>query len=114
MTTTINVYEMLAGAIDQIEKRKRVNKDPVPGFQLFQELYDYLVGWGRRVLSYDEAADRVYRGFPPRLRQELGHDAQIAAIAIVHHAAVWTCNLSDFKRVPGLIVYSAETGKRVS
>ena len=30
--------------------------------------------------------------------EELGHDAQIAAIAIVHHAAVWTCNLSDFKR----------------
>ncbi len=112
--TTVNAYEMLAGAIDVIQKRKKGHKDPIPGFRLFQELYDYLVGWRGRVLSYDEAADRVYRGLPHRLRQELGNDARIGAIAMAHDATVWTCNVKHFKRIPGLIVYAAETGKRAS
>jgi len=38
--TTVNAYEMLAGAIDVIQKRKKGHKDPIPGFRLFQELYD--------------------------------------------------------------------------
>ncbi len=54
------------------------------------------------------------REFSPRLRQELGNDARIAAIAIARDAAVWTCNLTDYKRVPGLMVCSAETGLAVS
>ena len=50
----------------------------------------------------------------PRLRQELKNDARIAAIALTQGAAVWTCNVSDYKRVPGLTVYEAETGFKVS
>ena len=52
----------------------------------------------------DVAADRVYRGFPIRLRQELGNDARIAAIALTRDTAVWTCNVSDYHRLPGLVV----------
>jgi predicted nucleic acid-binding protein len=112
--TTINVYEMLRGAFDLIPQLKQKHKDLIPGFHLFQELFDYLGSWLGRILPYDDAADRIYQRFPPRLRQDLGNDARIAAIALAHSAAVWTCNVDDFKRVPGLVVYRAETGLRVT
>lgn len=113
-TTTVNVYEMFAGAIDQIQQSKKKHKEPVSGFRLLQDLYDYLSGWHGRVLPYDDAADKRYRAFSPRLRQELGNDARIGAIALTKDAAVWTCNLDDYRRIPGLVVYSAEAGKRIS
>jgi predicted nucleic acid-binding protein len=112
--TTVSVYEMLSGAFDLIHQLKKKHKDLIPGFQLFQELFDFLGFWRGRILPYDQAADQVYRGFPPRLRQDLGNDGRIAAIALARGAAVWTCNVGDFKRVPGLIVYRAETGLRVT
>jgi predicted nucleic acid-binding protein len=112
--TTINAYEMLGGAIDLIQELRKKRKDLIPGFQLFQELVDYLGVWQGRILPSDETADRVYRGFVPRLRQELGNDARVAAIALTHGAAVWTCNVDDYKRVPGLAVYAADTGMRAS
>jgi hypothetical protein len=97
-----------------IHQLRKKHKDLIPCFQLFQELVDYLGAWQGRILPHDNAADRVDRGFPPWLRQEIGNDARIAAIALAHGAGVWTCNVDDDKRVPGLIVYAAETGIRVS
>ncbi len=111
--TTVNAYEMLRGAFDLIQERRKKRKDPIPGFQLFQELFDYLVGRRGRILPYDHGPDLIYLGFPSRIRQELGNDGRIAAIALAHGAAVWTCNTADYKRVPGLTVYEAETGIRV-
>jgi predicted nucleic acid-binding protein len=81
---------------------------------LFHELLDYLALWRGRIVPYDDVAERLYRGFSSRLRQELGNDARIAAVALARGAAVWTCNVDDFKRVPGLSVYVAETGIRAS
>lgn len=112
--TTVNAFEMLGGAVDLIRELRRKHKDAVPGFKLLEELLDYLGGWRGRIMPYDDAADQVYRGLPPRLRQELGNDARIEAIAVVLNAPVWTCNVDDYRRIPGLIVYAAETGKRVS
>jgi len=112
--TTVTAYEMVNGAIGLIHDLQKKRKDLIPGFQLFQELLDYLGLWAGRILPYDDAAERIYRGFPSRLRQELGNDARIAAIALTHSAAVWTCNARDYKRVPGLTVYAAETGLRVT
>ena len=112
--TTISAYEMLKGAFNLIHELRKKHKDPVPGFQLFQQLFDYLQEWQRLIVPYDDAADQVYRAFTPRLRQELGNDARIAAIALAYGSAVWTCNVDDYKRVPGLIVYRAETGLRVT
>lgn len=108
--TAVNTYEMLVGAFDLVCKLQKTRKALIPGFKLLQELLDYLLGWQGRILPYDLAADQVYRGFPPRLRQELGNDARIAAIALAHGAAVWTCNVKDYKRLPGLVVYAAKTG----
>jgi predicted nucleic acid-binding protein len=111
--TTVNAYEMLGGALDLLHDMKKRRKKVVPGFQLFQELLEYLGTWQRKILPYDDKADNVYQGFTSRLRQELKNDAQIAAIALAHSAAVWTCNEDDYKRVPGLSVYAAKTGMRV-
>ncbi|MGO9463754.1 MAG: type II toxin-antitoxin system VapC family toxin [Isosphaeraceae bacterium] len=111
--TTVTAYEMVNGAIGLIHDLRRNRKDLIPGFQLFQELLDYLGLWAGRILPYDAASERIYRGFPSRLRQELGNDARIAAIALTHGAGVWTCNASDYMRVPGLTVYAAESGSRV-
>jgi predicted nucleic acid-binding protein len=112
--TTINAYEMLRGAFDLVASLRQKRKDVIPGFRLFQELMDYLQNWQGRILAYDDVCDQLYGGFPPRIRQELKNDARIAAIAMAHGAAVWTCNVSDYIRVPGLIVYAAETGLRAS
>ena len=111
--TTVNAYEMLDGAFDLIRDLRRRRKSVTPGFRLFQELLDYLSLWQGRILPYDDASDRVYRGFTARLQQELKDDARIAAIGVSHGAAVWTRNVRDFQRVPGLIVYAAETGARI-
>ncbi len=64
-------------------------------------------------MPYEAVADRIYQGFPARLRQELKDDARIAAVALAYDAAVWTCNESDYVKVPGLAVFRAETAMRV-
>ena len=75
-------------------------------------MFDYLATWQGRILPYDLPAELLHQGLSPRIRQELGNDARTAAVALAHGAAVWTCNVHDFKRVPGLVVYRAETGSR--
>jgi hypothetical protein len=67
---------------------KKRRKDLIPGFDLIQEVVEYLGGWRGRIHAYDAASERIFRGFPPRLRQERGDDARIAAVALVHGAAV--------------------------
>jgi predicted nucleic acid-binding protein len=111
--TAVSAFEMADGAVALHRALKKKRKDLIPGFNLIQEVVEYLGGWRGRIHQYDASAERIYRGFTPRLRQELGDDSRIAAIALSHGAAVWTCNVDDFKRVPGLAVYRAETGLRV-
>ena len=66
----------------------------------------------KNVLPYEAMADQIYKALPARLRQELKDDARIAAIALVQGAAIWTCNVNDYIKVPGLTVFRAETGLR--
>src|SRR4051794_4661539 len=89
--TTVTVYEMMAGAVSLIDRRKKERKDLIPAFHLLQDLVEYLGRWRGLLLPYDAAADQIYRSFPARLRQELKDDARIAAIALAYDAAVWTC-----------------------
>ena len=63
---------------------------------------------------YGIPAEQVYLSFSPRLPQELGDDARIASIALSLGASVWTCNVDDFRRVPNLVVYRADTGQRIT
>ncbi len=110
--TAVNVYEMLGGAASLIDRRKKERRDLSPALHLLQDLVEYLGIWRGLILSYEAAAEQIYRSFPPRLRQELKDDARIAAIALTHGAVVWTCNVSDYAKVPGLIVVQAVTGAR--
>ncbi len=96
-----------------IDRRKKERRDPIPAFRLLQDLVDYLGRWRGRILPYETAAEQFYRSFPARLRQELKDDARIAAIALAYDAVVWTCNESDYAKVPGLTVFRAETALRV-
>ena len=110
--TAVNAYEMLGGAAALIDRRKKERRDLIPAFHLLQDLVEYLGIWRGLILPYEAAAEQIYRGFPARLRQELKDDAWIAAIALAHGAVVWTCNVTDFMKVPGLSVVQAETGTR--
>jgi predicted nucleic acid-binding protein len=111
--TAVAAYEMVSGAVDLIDRGKRQRRDIIPAFCLLHDLVEYLGLSRGLILPYEARAEQVYRGFPARLRQDLKDDARIAAIALTHAAAVWTCNTTDFAQVPGLTVVQAETGTRV-
>ena len=111
--TAVTAYEMMGGAVALIDRRKKERRDPIRAFHLLQDLVEYLGLWRGLILPYETAADQIYQGFPARLRQELKNDARIAAIALTYGAAVWTCNESDHAKVPGLVVFRAETAVRV-
>ena len=111
--TAVTAYEVMGGAVALIDRRKKERRDPIPAFHLLQDLVEYLGRWRGRILPYETAAEQIYQSFPARLRQELKDDARIAAIAMAYDAAVWTCNESDYARVPGLTVFRAETVLRV-
>jgi predicted nucleic acid-binding protein len=112
--TSVTAYEMMSGAVSLIDRRKKGRRDPIPAFRLFQDLVEYLGRWQGLILPYEATAEHLLRSFPPRLRQELKDDARIAAIALAYDSSVWTCNVIDFLKVPGLTVFRAETGLRVS
>jgi predicted nucleic acid-binding protein len=111
--TAVSSYEMLRGAAALIDRRKKERRDLIPAFHLHQGLVEYLGTWRGLILPYETMAEQIYRAFPTRLRQELKDDARIAAIALAHGAAVWTCNATDYTKVPGLTVVRAETGSTV-
>jgi predicted nucleic acid-binding protein len=111
--TAITAYEMTGGATALIERRKKERRDLIPAFHLLQDLVEYLGTWRGLILPYEVTSEQIHASFPARLRQELKDDARIAAIALAHGATVWTCNVTDYTKVPGLIVVRAETGSRV-
>jgi predicted nucleic acid-binding protein len=111
--TAVTAYEMVRGAVDLIDRRKKERRDVIPAFHLFLDVVEYLGLWRGRILPFEATAEGIYRGFPARLRQELKDDARIAAIALAQGAAVWTCNVDDYARVPGLVVVRPETGAMV-
>lgn len=59
-------------------------------------------------LPFDDAIAEIYGRERAQLRQagtQIGpHDLQIAAIAVVHQLTVVTHNVSEFSRVPGLLI----------
>jgi predicted nucleic acid-binding protein len=112
--TTVSAYEMLRGASTLIDRRKKERRDPVPAFRLLRDLVEYLGTWRGLILPHEVADEKVFAGFPARLRQELKDDARIAAVALNRDAAVWTCNVAHFIKVPGLTVVRAETGSMFS
>jgi len=111
--TIVTAYEMMGGAVALIDRRKRERRDPAPAFHLLQDLVEYLGRWRGLILPHEAAAEQTHQSFPARLRQELKDDARIAATSLAHGAAVWTCNAGDYAKVPGLVVFRAETAMQV-
>jgi tRNA(fMet)-specific endonuclease VapC len=111
--TAISAYEMVGGAAALINRRNQERRDLIPAFHLLQDLVEYLATWRGLILPYETATEQIHGRFPARLRQELKDDARIAAIALAHNAVVWTCNVTDYAKVPGLTVVRAETGSKV-
>ena len=111
--TSVTAYEMMSGAVALIDRRKKERRDPIPAFHLLQDLVEYLGRWQGRILPYETGAEQILQSLPSRLRQELKDDARIAAIALAYDSAVWTCNVADYLKVPGLTVFRAETGLKV-
>ena len=110
--TAISAFEMVDDTIALHKSLKKRRKDLI-GIRLDP-------GSGRiprRMAGPDSRLRRRVRSDLPEFctatSQELGDDTRIAAIALAAGGAVWTCNVDDFKRVPGLTVYGAETGLRV-
>ncbi len=112
--TSVNAFEMLKGALTLIERQKKNRGDLIAAFFLFGNLVNFLGGWQGRILPYDSVSDQIYKSFPARLRQELKEDARIASVALSNNAGLWTCNVTDFLRVPDLTVFDARTGSKVS
>jgi predicted nucleic acid-binding protein len=108
--TAVSAFEMVDGALQLYKVLRKKRRELIPGFNLIQEIVEYLGSWQGRFLRYDADADQIYRGLSTRLQQELGDDARIAAIALAQGAAVWTYNTRDYKRVPNLVVVQADTG----
>ena len=108
--TTVTAYEILKGAISLVELRKKERKDLIAPLDLVGQLVRFVGRRRKQMMPYDEKAEQIFVAFPPRLRQELKDDARIAAVALVHGAAVWTCNVGDFSRVPGLTFIDARIG----
>lgn len=111
--TAVTAYEMVSGAVALIDRRKKERRDLGPAFHLLRDLIEYLGTWRGLILPFDAASEQIHGRFPARLRQELKDDARIAAIAMAHGATVWTCNVADYAKMPGLTVVRAETGSRV-
>jgi len=111
--TVVNAFEMMRGAADWVEKRMKAGKAIPEAFNLVAEVAENISQWVGLILPYDDQAHRIYQGFEPWLRQSLKLDARIGAIALRHDAMVWTQNVRDFRRIPGLAVVRADLGHRV-
>jgi hypothetical protein len=59
--TAIGAVEMVDGAIALHKSLKKRRKDLIPGFDLIQEVVEYLGEWRGRIHGYDAASDQIYR-----------------------------------------------------
>jgi hypothetical protein len=57
--TSVTAYEMVGGAVDLIDRRKRQRRDVIPAFHLLQELVEYLGLWRGLILSYEGTAEGI-------------------------------------------------------
>jgi tRNA(fMet)-specific endonuclease VapC len=99
--SVISVEEQLSGWYRQLRKAKEPNE--------LAKVYDRLTAAVRAlsrlpILSFSEAAIHRARGLQKAKLNVRKLDLCIAAIALEAQAIVVTCNVRDFKRVPGLVV----------
>lgn len=100
--SSIAAEETLQGALGSINYARSRGADQEAPARFLISLVANLADF--RMLAYDNAADRLFRSWPPGVRRIGPNDCRIAASAIVHGLIVVTCNGKDFGRIPGVQV----------
>jgi tRNA(fMet)-specific endonuclease VapC len=99
--TIITVEEVLPGWYSQI-RRARNDEQAVRAYASLQQAVQFL---GRvRILPMDDEAMDHFHAFRKGKYRIGSNDLRMAAIAKRHKVTLVTCNLIDFKRLPGVKV----------
>ena len=99
--SVISYEEQVRGRLAEIARTHSIGKEQVPYDRLAETLDLYCKA---PVLAFDEPAIAHFqRLWLMRLRVGT-MDLKIAAIALAHDAKLLTRNMSDFEKVPGLLV----------
>jgi tRNA(fMet)-specific endonuclease VapC len=98
-TTAVTMYEQFRGRFAVIDRARDV-ESLTRAYSLLEVSRLYFCTMP--VLSFDEAAARIYRGLLPIRLRTGTQDLRIAAIALANDVVLVTSNRRDFDRVPGL------------
>jgi tRNA(fMet)-specific endonuclease VapC len=97
--TIITVEEILTGWYSQIRRAKN-DEQILRAYAALQQAVEFL---GRvQILPMDEEAMKQFHAFRKGKHRIGNNDLRMAAIAKHHWVTLVTCNLSDFKRLPGV------------
>ncbi len=95
----ISFQEQIQGWNAYIQRGKK-SRDLIKAYRMFESI---IQDFGNvNVLSFDDAASRVYDNLKARHLRVATMDTRIAAISLSRHFMVITRNLVDFTRIPGL------------
>ncbi len=99
--SAVSFHEQVLGAHSFIN-RAQTNADLARGYALLLEILD---GFALApVLSFDAEAIAVFDDLRQQRVRVSTMDLRIAAIAMLHNLVLLTRNVSDFSKVPGLVV----------
>jgi len=99
--TIVSVEEQLSGWYTLL-RRARTAEELVPVYQRMSEAVRFFAKLP--VLTFTEAAARIYEQLRLQKRRTGRMDLRIAAITLAHHAAIVTRNTDDFQGIEGLDV----------
>lgn len=100
-TTIVNVEEQMRGWLAVINRFRRAQQE-ITAYQQLHRLISFF--FEIPVLDFDEpAAEQLTQLRELRLRVG-AMDLKIASIALSQRATLLSCNLADFRKVPGLQV----------
>jgi tRNA(fMet)-specific endonuclease VapC len=100
-TTIVNYEEQVRGWMSRIAKAKTVSDlvDCYAHLQRQLEMYR-----GVRILAFDDSAAVEYQSIRKAKTGVKTMDQRIGSIVIANRARLYSRNLGDFERIPGLIV----------
>jgi tRNA(fMet)-specific endonuclease VapC len=102
-TTIVNAEEQLRGWLAEIHRSRAIDKQ----VESYDHLLRLIVFFRRcRIVPFDHRAASQYQALVKRKLRIGTCDLRIAAIAMATDALLFSANLSDFRKVPGLRVES--------
>ena len=99
VATIISFEEQMRGWFDAIRAAKNL-ADQVEKYRYMKQgLLQYC---GINILDFDEVAATEFQRLRKQYRRIGTMDLKIAAIALAHHATLWTRNMQDFGQITSL------------